>query len=52
MAETIEHFFIYSVLPKIIESWLIRRPIANEKEVVKISKPIYRGAFHGRVHEE
>ena len=40
MAETIEHFFIYSVLPEIIESWLIRRPIANEKDVVKISKPI------------
>ena len=36
MAEPIEHFFTYSVLPEIIGKWLTRRPNANENGVVKI----------------
>ena len=40
MAEPIEHFFIYSILPEIIGKWLTRRPIANEKGVVKIPELI------------
>ena len=35
MAEPMEYFFIYSVLLEIIGRWLSRRPIVNEKGVVK-----------------
>ena len=40
MAEPIEHFFTYSVLPEIIGKWLTRRPNANENGEVKIPEPI------------
>ena len=40
MAEPIEHFFIYSVLPEIIGKWLTRRPVATEEGVVCIPEAI------------
>ena len=40
MAEPIEHFFVYSILPEIIGKWLTRRPVATEEGVVCIPEAI------------
>ena len=34
--DQVENFFIYYVLPEIVNKWLTRKPIANEDGIVQI----------------